>query len=471
MKIIPSYLIVFVFILNSILSFSQNLIINPSMEDTSLNVLPTNSWNNTYVPGTRLAPNWVTPTSASADYYNSHRSTLGGLPLVKAHHGEGRIGLIAGCANVATRVGYKEYAMGRLSSPMERDKYYKITFYVALDPTCKYAMDSLGMYITSRRIATTDMRTLPFKPQIIQDNNKVITANDGWVKISGLYLAGGGEQYVILGTFSRKSRILLENIGEKTVKKSVFSKVQKFAYYYFDDIEVEEYDTTRGFDLNKEEIVVKSKAERFLFLVDVSQSMAADGKLDSLKNALKSTYRSLPKNAEISIVTFSDASKLILPFTRIDQIVNIEQSLDSLTTTGNTLAGKSIEFVYKYLDQHKIEGKTSVFFFTDGIFELPPSSGALIKSHFQNDGITFSTFQFGDRVNNDLNKIASQTQGTYVGNSDNNLSEKLSSEMYTKEKVVKEKEPIERGKSKGGLVVLRYALISTIAALFAIRYI
>lgn len=464
------YLFFFLIFVLSINLQSQNLVKNPSFEDTSLIIKPSNTFNTKYVPGTGLAPYWVTPTSSSSDFYNSNESTITGKSVVKAMHGEGRVGIIAGCADIPSRIGYKEYIMGRLVKPLQQDHYYKISFWVALDPTSNYAMDSIGMFITSRRIAESHMHTLSHRPQILQDPDHIITAKDGWVKISGLYFANGGEEYIIMGTFSRKSRIHLSTLGEKRPQNAFQSATHRFAYYYFDHVEVEEYDTTKGFDLNKEQVIIKPKAERFLFLVDVSQSMAAEGKLDSLKNALKNTFSSLPKTAEIALVTFSDQSKILLPFTKIEKSEFIINSIDSLTTCGNTLAAKSIEFVYRYLDQNKIIGKTSVFFFTDGVFELPPSSGALIKSKFASDNISFSAFQFGKTQNNDLVKITRQTAGSYITNSDQNLEQKLENELYTTEHTKTENPKIVRSNRKGGLVVLRYTLIAALVGLLGVKY-
>lgn len=456
------------FFLLSYYSTAQNLVINPGMEDTARVIIGGNGFNKIYQPGTPLAPFWVTATSSSADYYNSNQSTITGQRCVLAHRGQGRIGLIAGCRDLETRRLYKEYAMGKFTQPLQRDHYYKISFYVALDPSSHFAMDSLGCYISVRPVSSTNMTVLSFRPQIIQEDD-IITSKDGWTKISGLYLASGDEQYITIGTFSRKTRIPISSLGETRTAKAINSRVGKFAYYYIDDVEVEEYDTTKGFNLNKEEVIVEPKADRFLLLVDVSQSMGAEGKLDSVKNALKTVYKNLPPHSELSIVTFSSEPQLLLPFTTVSSGLNIETAIDSLSAQGSTMAVKSIEFAYDYLSQAEAGRKTTVFFFTDGIFELAPSSGALIKSHYKSYGTKFSTFQFGDRVNNDLSKIASITDGTYTENAHNNLADKLSEEMYSTRKNTVEKEMPVRGKSKPGIVILRYTVSAALLALIAYR--
>jgi len=409
--------------------FSQeNLVINPGMEET-VPTPPTHHWNTKLKVNTPLAPDWFTATEATADYFNSHESTMMGSPTVVAHRGQGRIGFICGAKNKYTRIDYKEYPMGKLVRPLEANKNYCVTFHIALDGSSKFAMDSIGFYFSPEPVGLQQTTLIKVKPAYVMPADSIVTAKDGWVEVKAVYPANGGERYIVFGSFSHKDRIKLKSIGEHRPKRFHFSKVKKLAYYYLDDVSVSELpdSTDRPCLSGKTKNVAKSN--RYLFLVDVSGSMHAGGNLDSVKQALKNSIRELPAEAEVAMVSFSGEPKLIVPFSS-PQAAGLNASIDSLKHGGYTNVANSIEFAYNYLQKSEKAEGTSIMLFTDGIFEVNVPTNKRILQNYHDHQIRFSTFQFGDRTNFDLEKVAAATKADYIKVQSEQLNDMLAPHLY-----------------------------------------
>lgn len=449
----------------------ENLVVNPGMEE-KVPTEPIHHWKTSLRTGVELAPDWITPTKSTSDYYNSHESTTMGTPTIVAHRGKGRIAFIGGASRRKGGTHYKEYAMGKLIRPLEANKNYCVRFYLALDGSSKYAIDSFGVYFSPAPLAVEAYVLSGIKPSYVIPADQIITAKDGWVEISGYYPASGGEQYITIGSFSTKDRIPLKSIGEKRPKKFHFSKVKKMAYYYLDDVSVTQLPDSATGPCSSPKTKIVANAPRFLFLVDVSGSMNAGGNLDSVKNAITRVVRDLPESSELAVVSFSGSPRLIVPFTSAKNSAVINPAIDSLSHGGFTNVSHSIEFAYNYLRETEKNENTSVYLFTDGIFEVSLPTTRLIQQNYKDHNIKFSTFQFGDRTNFDLQKVASSTSAEYVSVGKDNLSKKLAPSLY-REVSVPNTEKVNYTKMRFDLLLVRplkYWLFILIGTALIIQY-
>ena len=76
----------------------------------------------------------------------------------------------------------------------------------------KYAVNNIGMYITSEDVTEIKDGNLDFKPQILSYTNKVYDQQFLWEDICGTYTAKGGEKYIIIGNFASDEDTKVENV-------------------------------------------------------------------------------------------------------------------------------------------------------------------------------------------------------------------------------------------------------------------
>ena len=233
----------FIFYFLFLISYSQNLVPNPSFEDTISGSPPyrplltcKNVACTTYV----YCLNWFNPTSNTPDFFNSWCSdTQLGVPqnafgAQLAHTGQSYVG----GGSYVESVNQREYICNQLISPLVSGKKYTVGFYISHADSSKYAIDRIGAYLSVDTINAQTGLNLPFTPQIANSNGNILRDSANWTLISGTYTAGGGEKYITIGNFYNNT-----NTNVDTVNYS--GTAWPYAYYYIDDVSVE-LDTTVG---------------------------------------------------------------------------------------------------------------------------------------------------------------------------------------------------------------------------------
>ncbi|MBX2932497.1 MAG: hypothetical protein KF781_11190 [Chitinophagaceae bacterium] len=129
------------------------------------------------------------------------------------------------------------YFQTQLSNALEPNKCYYGEFWVSLANASRIAVNNIAMLLTDTAIwsafpsnsSNLGYDLIPANPQIFNYGNPVIKDTLNWVKISGVYTAQGGEQYITIGNFKDddNTTIVQVNSGLGTYDK---------AGYYIDDI-------------------------------------------------------------------------------------------------------------------------------------------------------------------------------------------------------------------------------------------
>lgn len=167
----------------------QNLVLNPSL-DVFITCPGFGQFNNTFIS------NWNKPTIASSDYYNYNCVNI--PPTVQApYSGEGYAGIIA--YNFGTE--YREYITGTLASPLTAGKTYQVEFYASLNDGYIQAITELGAYLSASAPGPfSNALHINVIPQI---ENQLVSLVDTsqWMKVSGQFVATGGEQFITIGNF------------------------------------------------------------------------------------------------------------------------------------------------------------------------------------------------------------------------------------------------------------------------------
>ncbi len=176
------------FLLFPILATPQNLIKNPGFENYTICPDAAAQFNG-YVD------DWKSYFS-TPDYLNQ----CGFYPLfwtdsVPPRTGQG----IATCKWLTYLADYeREYLHGEISEALVAGKTYYLEFYVYTVPSI--GLEQIQAHFTKEVIDTIPANGILEITAHIENQHGIITQRD-WVKISGCYLAQGGEEYVILGNF------------------------------------------------------------------------------------------------------------------------------------------------------------------------------------------------------------------------------------------------------------------------------
>lgn len=232
------------FILLGFQSFGQNLVVNPSFENTSSNCGNfggegfftdlNGSWDN--------ASNNVGGDSCSSpDLFSDCNLILGtpaptNMPNSVLGYQYSRTGTRhAGIITHEALDEYREYIQGHTSSPLVAGQSYCVSMYVSLGDDVLYATDNMGIYFGS----TPYMRdpcpgqtnsAIYVTPQLNYDCAP-LTDTTNWVRLEWNYVASGGEQYFLIGNF-------FNNANTTIVNNAGGSFINPYAYYYIDDVSI-----------------------------------------------------------------------------------------------------------------------------------------------------------------------------------------------------------------------------------------
>jgi hypothetical protein len=213
--------------------YSQNLIPNPGFETYSQ--LPcacmhgdvntfVKSWENV---GSGTAD--ILSSNADQSCYASTNSNHWDSFGFEAPNGGNTMGMIMTEGFDGT---YREYLGLPLSTPLRRGREYYLEFYVSLGDYCGVATNNIGALFTVDKPRTGEGYIVMGTPQVNYES--VILENNGWVKISGSFIADDNYRFMTVGNFAPTSATEMERLpeiafaGGHTYRKGM-------AAYYIDD--------------------------------------------------------------------------------------------------------------------------------------------------------------------------------------------------------------------------------------------
>ncbi len=236
------------FIILSIICYSsrsQNLVPNPGFEyhtpSYMCNCCSNASFYNCFDDWS--SPNWTTPDFfgtccqfASLNIpanFNGYQATHSGIHYcgIVVYHQP---------ASIPWPYSYREYIQTLLFEPLDSNKTYFIKFYVSLADTANRASSNIDIYFSDTLIhfhlPPPAVHILNFNPQVKNPDSNIITNKVEWIEINGIYLASGGERYMVIGNFLEDSISNLITVSSGTINAY-------FAYYYIDDVMIRQVDT------------------------------------------------------------------------------------------------------------------------------------------------------------------------------------------------------------------------------------
>lgn len=157
----------------------------------------------------------------------------------------------------------------------------------------------------------------------------------------------------------------------------------------------------------------------FVFLVDVSGSMATNDKLFLLKAGLRELVSNMNPDDRISIVTYSGEVKKVLESTLVKDAATIIQAIDLLNASGCTNGGEALKMAYEEaMANYDPKCNNRVILGTDGDFNVGVTSTETLTEmveSYAKRGIYMTCLGFGMGNLNDemMESISNHGNGTY----------------------------------------------------------
>jgi len=196
-----------------VISQAQNLVLNPGLE-SFITCPGFGQFNNTFID------NWDKPSYGSTDYYNY--GCPGIIPSQQVpHSGDAYAGILG--YNYGQE--YREYMTGMLTAPLIPGATYYCEFYVSLNDGYIQAIKEIGAYFSATPPGPyLNTLHIPVTPQV-QNVVTLLDDTSTWMRISGYFLASGGEQYITIGNFNNDTNTTIVQVGS----------VGSYGSYYFVD--------------------------------------------------------------------------------------------------------------------------------------------------------------------------------------------------------------------------------------------
>jgi gliding motility-associated-like protein len=233
-------------------SFSQiNLVPNPSFEDT-INCFLQMIVSHPTATGKYLK-NWYTKKGTSPDYFNvcanayaypQHSSVplhCFGNQLPRTGNAYVGVGIYDKMITADTAHMYVEYTSVKLKSQLKANQCYYGEFYANLGEVSGLVSNQIGFYLTQDTFKTAiGSFTNTIQPQIQWDTTQYFTDSVNWVKISGYFIAQGGEEHLTIGNF--KDGVITKKIGSGStfVRPCNPPILMNSSYIHIDDVSLYE---------------------------------------------------------------------------------------------------------------------------------------------------------------------------------------------------------------------------------------
>lgn len=216
-------ILVFLFVcIASYVSFSQNLVPNPSFEEYDSCPQFLDDF---------FVKDWYSPSFGTPDYFNSCSSQLMSVPqnqlgMQHAYHGNGYAGFILGDFSGNN---VREYLQVELKKVLAKDVNYLLKVYISRADSSNLACDNFGMLFTENAIYQNNWNEIQVSPQITF-NSGIVSNDSGWVELLDTIIGTGFERFLTFGVFTDD-----QNTSWVEVRDSGYFNTP---YYYIDMVEV-----------------------------------------------------------------------------------------------------------------------------------------------------------------------------------------------------------------------------------------
>jgi Mg-chelatase subunit ChlD len=156
-----------------------------------------------------------------------------------------------------------------------------------------------------------------------------------------------------------------------------------------------------------------------VFLIDISGSMKEPEKLPLLKKSIATLLKPIRETDKITIITYAEEVKTIVPTSNGSQKTSILQQLDSLKAAGVTAGSAGIKKAYELAESAFVtDGNNQVILATDGVFRVSAKDKKMIEKFAASTDkkIILSVTGFGNQEDalNMLKGLSTLGNGSFI---------------------------------------------------------
>jgi len=111
----------------------------------------------------------------------------------------------------------RNYIQTKLIDSLKINHFYYVKYFTNLPNTIAMACNNNGLLLTKKAFYVDTLSNpyaiYPANPQIVNYGNPIITDTMSWVKVSGIYKAQGGEQFITIGNFKTDAQTTVVNVN------------------------------------------------------------------------------------------------------------------------------------------------------------------------------------------------------------------------------------------------------------------
>lgn len=170
-----------------------------------------------------------------------------------------------------------------------------------------------------------------------------------------------------------------------------------------------------GFKVKNDDSNLYGHPLNISLVVDVSGSMEGHDRLDALKKALLGYVKKLRPTDVVSLISFSDDSKILVPAQKVGNGQYLRDMIEDLQASGGTDIYKGMVDGYEQVLKNFIPtGTNRVILLTDG-YGITPVDVMLAKSkEYNKKGIEMSTIGVGEGYNQSLLSLLATAGGGLI---------------------------------------------------------
>jgi gliding motility-associated-like protein len=128
-------------------------------------------------------------------------------------------------------VDWREYIQAKLLEPLQPCGTYEVSFYVSLCDRSAYALSQIGAYFSDAPVSGPAFSPLLYPAQVKNPIGQYLTDTTGWMKITGQFIARGGEEFITIGYFE-------PSVQNETLYIQPFQTSTPITYYFVDSVSV-----------------------------------------------------------------------------------------------------------------------------------------------------------------------------------------------------------------------------------------
>jgi len=190
------------------MAMAQNLVPNPSFEDTVNCDMPVQC-------NLLRAEHWYNPNTATPDLYDCDLDRVCGSPM-DLPVSQGFMLSEDGLRHTGAYFWYgpgssnaRDYQMTKLLEPMQAGAAYEVSAWYARRRSFQRAVDHIGVWFGHDSLAQSTNSWLVVSPQVrLRDpGSEFLAEEENWTQLTDTLVANGGEEWMVIGNFDAANAV------------------------------------------------------------------------------------------------------------------------------------------------------------------------------------------------------------------------------------------------------------------------